>query len=241
MAFAWFRRRRRTADAPTLRPRRERRRPGPRVDVAEIAPEPLSFLGHIACVKLHAFQTLSALVAEVPDWSAREAVSAAAGRELERHQRVVAEIRRRDADPGECMQPFAPLVARFGEATRGADWLERLLGARIAGGLFDDFFATLAPGVRDDGSRVLAALVEADPHEGDALDAVLLDQIAADPQLGSRLALWGRRLVGDVLLVARAGIKLTGDPETDEYRTEPILTEVIAAHTRRMDKLGLTA
>ena len=40
---------------------------------------------------------------------------------------------------------------------------------------------------------------------------VLRDEIGADPQLASRLAMWGRRLVGDTLLVARSALHLSGN------------------------------
>jgi hypothetical protein len=51
--------------------------------------------------------------------------------------------------------------------------------------------------------------------------------------------MWGRRLVGDTMLVARLAIEQ--HPDASEERVDPVFTELIAAHTRRMDKLGLTA
>jgi hypothetical protein len=51
--------------------------------------------------------------------------------------------------------------------------------------------------------------------------------------------MWGRRLVGDTMLVARLAI--AQHPDASEERVDPVFTELIAAHTRRMDKLGLTA
>jgi LPS sulfotransferase NodH len=53
--------------------------------------------------------------------------------------------------------------------------------------------------------------------------------------------MWGRRLVGDTLLVARSALHHSNNLDSDEQRIEPIFTELIAAHTRRMDALGLTA
>jgi hypothetical protein len=47
--------------------------------------------------------------------------------------------------------------------------------------------------------------------------------------------------VGDVLLLARSALDLPEDTAPDDERLEPVLTELIAAHTRRMDDLGLTA
>ncbi len=82
--------------------------------------------------------------------------------------------------------------------------------------------------------------------------------MANDLQLGSRLALWGRRIMGDVLLELRAAFdnrklagitknkKLTIDEEravnlASYSKLEPLITELIGAHTMRMDALGLTA
>jgi hypothetical protein len=48
--------------------------------------------------------------------------------------------------------------------------------------------------------------------------------------------------VGDTLLVARSALR--GYDRLDastEREIEPVFTELIAAHTRRMDSLGLTA
>ncbi|MBC7591006.1 MAG: hypothetical protein H7226_08185, partial [Salinibacterium sp.] len=59
--------------------------------------------------------------------------------------------------------------------------------------------------------------------------------------LAARLAMWGRRLVGDTILVARSALRYTDNHISDEARIEPVFTELIAAHTRRMDALGLTA
>jgi LPS sulfotransferase NodH len=74
-----------------------------------------------------------------------------------------------------------------------------------------------------------------------AIATIVAEGIANDPKLGSHLAMWGRRVVGDTLLVARSAIHHTDNRNSDEQRIEPVFTEVIAAHTRRMDGLGLTA
>ena len=87
---------------------------------------------------------------------------------------------------------------------------------------------------------------------------VLVEGMKANPQLDSRLALWGRRLMGDVLLEVRAAFdnrKLAGTSKTkklsqdDERRVnleaysklEPLISELIGAHSLRMDAIGLSA
>jgi hypothetical protein len=238
--FPWFRRRRLSLDAPRLRPRREKKYQIA-ADLAEIAPELRQFLGQAACVQLASFERLSGLVAEVPGLTAKEAVGRAAARVFARHEGLVAELRRLGADPEREMMPYVAAMERFAAVTAGHDWAERVLGAHICDGLLDDFFVALARGVQSDGIKDLPALFAVDPDEGRALDELLRVSLAGDAQLASRLAMWGRRLVGDTLLIARSALKLTGDAEADDPHTEPLFAEVIAAHTRRMDALGLTA
>jgi hypothetical protein len=240
VAFSWFRRRRLNLDAPRLRPRREKRYDVD-PDLAEIAPELREFLGQAASVQLGSFERLSELVGEVPGFAAKEAVGRAAAHVFSRHQRFLDELKKIDADPEREMAEFAPLVEKFVATTRGHDWVERVLGAYVVGGFLDDFFAALAQGVKADGVRELPSLFAVDPEDGHALEQLLRAQMANDAQLSARLAMWGRRLVGDALLVARATLRLTGDAEADDPHTEPLFAVVIAAHTRRMDALGLTA
>jgi hypothetical protein len=203
-------------------------------------PDLLPYLAQAAYLQLEAFQTLSRVVSEVDDLAAKERISAAAGASLSKHQGIVAEIRRRGDDPAEVMQTFADAIDGFAALTTGADWRETLLAVRVTSGLLDDFFIRLAGGLPGDVGPRIAQLLGSDGGQ-DGLVEVLREQIGADPRLSSRLALWGRRLVGDTLLVARSALHLSGNAAMDDEHIEPIFTELIAAHTRRMDALGLTA
>jgi hypothetical protein len=203
-------------------------------------PDLLPYLGQAAYLQLEAFQTLSRVVGEVDDLAAKEKVSSAAGASLSKHQGIVAEIRRRGDDPAEVMQAFADEIEGFTALTTGVDWQETLLAVLVTGGLLDDFFIRLAAGLPGDVGPRIAQLLGSDGGQEGMME-ILRDAIGADPKLPSRLALWGRRLVGDTLLVARSALHLSGNPATDDQRIEPIFTELIAAHTRRMDALGLTA
>ena len=81
--------------------------------------------------------------------------------------------------------------------------------------------------------------------EPDREAAIIVEQLQAaidvDPAVASRLALFGRRLLGDAILLARSAIAGSGDRDHDEARMEPVFTDLIAAHSRRMDALGFTA
>lgn len=203
-------------------------------------PDLLPYLGQVAYLQLEQFQTLSLVASQAEGLRAKEVVATAAGHALSKHQGVVAELRRRGDDPAEVMKPFADAIEGFHAILVGADWRESLLSAIVAGGLLDDFFIRLAAGLPENVGPRISQLLGSDSGQEGVLD-VLRGEIQADPHLASRLALWGRRLVGDTLLVARSALHLSGNRATDDERIEPIFTELIAAHTRRMDALGLTA
>ncbi|GAB3609851.1 ferritin-like fold-containing protein [Humibacter ginsengisoli] len=235
----WFARRTPPVDAPKLKPRREQAA-GTRVDLHDIAPDLLPYLGQVAYLQLQAFETLSGVVQKVPSLTSKEMISLAAGAALSKHQSVVAEIRRHEAEPADVMAPFALAIDGFQAITIGRDWQETLLAVYVTDGLLSDFFMRLAQGLPGDVGPRAASLLGAQGST-EQLAGILELEIQADATLGSRLAMWGRRLVGDTLLVARSALKLSGNQRSDEERIDPVFTEIIGAHTRRMDALGLTA
>lgn len=235
----WFTRRPAPIDVPKLKPRREQV-VGTRVDLHDIAPDLLPYLGQVAYLQLQAFETLSLVVQQSPSLASKESIAEAAGAALGKHQSVLAEIRRHDADPSEVMAPFARAIDGFQLVTLGRDWQETLLAVYVTDGLLSDFFMRLAQGLPRDVAPRAASLLGAQ-GSSERIAGILSLEIQADATLGSRLAMWGRRLVGDTLLVARSALKLSGNQRSDDERIDPVFTEIIGAHTRRMDALGLTA
>lgn len=241
----WFRRllrrvrgSRPRAAAPTITPR------SAAVDVAKVrladlAPAPEAYLGRLAYLQLIFIENLGRAVMAAPTPAAKSAL-ASATRELGvAHEAIVAELRRLGADPAEAMAPHRLELDDYQRRTSGADWHEILVTCYLTHGFLADFSAGLAAGLpRALGARV-SAVVEV--HQGEqVLVRLLAEEIDGNPRLASRLALWGRRLVGDTMLVARGALAWP-DTGRDEERIEPVFGELVAAHTRRMDVLGLTA
>ena len=108
----------------------------------------------------------------------------------------------------------------------------------MTAGFLTDFFIGLSAGLPNSLQRRVEALLTISDGEA-VLVSELRSAIDASPRLASRLAMWGRRLVGDTMLVARSALQQGG--QLPEEKIEPVFTELIAAHTRRMDTLGLTA
>ena len=239
----WFGRRPQRNEAPRLSARGAPQ-PTEKVDISSLAPGVQHFLGQAAYSELGEFESLARAVATAPNLAAKEGLSAASGRALSKHHGLITEIRRRGHEPAVEMAPFVLSLDAFRAKTAGADWHELLLSCYLVGGLLDDFFIRLSDGLpRDIGPRVAQLLGE--DSGTDVLVHELQTAIELDQALGSRLAMWGRRLVGDTLLVARSAMPATdpanGPAGSNEARIEPVFTELIAAHTRRMDGLGLTA
>lgn len=236
----WFQRRRARIEAPRLRPRSSVEVPSTKVDLATLTPDLTTFLGKSAYLQLAIFENLSRVVRAAPSTESKSALSQVAGLALAKHQGLVAEIERHRADAAATMQPFVAEIDEFQRLTEGNDWFESLTSCYLTAGFLDDFLVRLASGLPGAAGTRVSAILEADSGEAIVV-AELLAAIEKNPRLAARLAMWGRRLVGDTMLLARWTLRPTDNHDSDEARIEPVFTELIAAHTRRMDALGLTA
>lgn len=238
--FEWIRGlRRKSAPARKIRSRGEANE-AERVELAEFAPGMLPFLGLTAYLQLELYEAATRGVSGAPTLKAKDALANVAGETLSKHHRLTGEIRRRGHEPHVVMEPFSGVIEAYVERIDTGDWHQHVLSLYLVGGLFDDFFASLATGLKD-GYRGEAIAILGEDTGRAQLKELLEEALAEDPKLSSWLALWGRRLVGDTLLVARAVLLLSENREFHADEVEPVFTELIADHIRRMDGLGLTA
>lgn len=210
-----------------------------RVDFAELAPSIDTFLGQAAYLQLGYFETLSALIAPTPELSDKESLSLAAGSALIKHRGLVSLIRERGDDPLDVMLPFREPLDAFRRATHGARPLETMLTVHITAGMLDDFYTALSASYGSVGHRAAQILLADDDRQ--TIVGILQEAIRADAEWKSLLALWGRRLVGDTLLVARGALRPNTLDAAEEKKVEPVFTDLLAAHSRRMAQLGLDA
>lgn len=236
----WFPWRKKRVVVPRLHTRGEANANVNKVDLAELTPSLEPFLAQAAYLQLTIFETLSGAVANAPSTESKEVVSRAASYSLAKHHGLVAELSRKGVDAGDAMQTYAPRIDEYRRRTRGETWYETMVTAYVTAGILDDFYRRLSLGLPADAARRVADVLDtADGHE--LIVGELKRAIEADPHLASKLAMWGRRLVGDTQLIARSALALPTIGRSEEARLEPVFTELIAAHTRRMDALGLTA
>lgn len=121
----------------------------------------------------------------------------------------------------------------------------------VGDGIASDFYREIATYVDPD-TRALVLSVCSDVETSDYVIAQVRAQIERDPKVGGRLALWGRRLVGEALSQAqrvaadRDGLThlLVGGvdhPGADLAEIGRMLARLTDAHTRRMQALGLAS
>lgn len=257
--FEWLKRLRRVAQQLTVAPRAEAKptRNTRAINLAPYTPEPKAFLGQLAYTQLANFEILTASLKYSPNTSFKAELSEAAARSFDKYRQLSKKLVELGADPAEQMNPFKERIAVFHSNTTGLDWYEIIVKVYLSSGLLDDFYARLASGL-DDELQVEVEKALRDRTFEKFAKRVLTDAVTQDPVLGSRLALWGRRLMGDVLLELRAAFdnrKLAHIPKSKILsveeenavnlaayaKLEPLISELTGAHSLRMESIGLTA
>jgi hypothetical protein len=255
--FEWLKNLRRKAQTLALPNREDRGRNRDNLDLGPFTPESRAFLGQLAYHQLSTFEILTNELKYSPNTSYKAELSAAASKHFLRYKNLAKSLEVAKLEPAEAMDPFVERIETFNSRLTGIDWYETLLKVYLTQGMLDDFYRRLAAGLEPK----LAAEVEkvlSDRSFEKFVVKVLNDAMEHEPKLRSRLALWGRRLIGDTLLEVRAVLddrhlagvpknrRLSAQEERDVRlkayeKLEPLTTELNAAHTGRMDALGLTA
>jgi hypothetical protein len=135
--------------------------------------------------------------------------------------------------------------------TEGKGWPENILRIFIVFTLLEDSYIRIARGLTP-ARRLKVEAMLSDNSLADFCHEALTAAINNLPQLTNDLALFGRAIVADALLEVRdmsSFADLMRDKPADPVELtreqfkilEPLTSELVAAHTLRMDSLGLTA
>ncbi len=211
----------------------------------------LAVLGLQANSELAAFSRLAADAALAPRVDDRLELCRLGGAAADRLARVEARVVELGGRPADVVAPFLGTYTDFDARTPARSWWERMLKAYVGFGVEDDVARLLARGVDPVTRDLVLALLTEDDH-GRLVVARVREAADADPALASRLALWGRRLVGEALGVVqrlaedhpelRALLERALPADDGGSPLQPRLFAVLTAeHTRRMGRLGLTA
>jgi hypothetical protein len=211
----------------------------------------VDLLGAIAYGEISAFERLAEDAKLAPTLEDKVAIAAMASAEFGHVARLRERLTQLGADPFEAMAPFQAPIDKFHEYTAPGDWYEGLIKAYVGDGMADDFYREIAAYLDTDTRDLIVASLEDSGHSAFVVDRVRA-AIAADPRLGGRLALWGRRLMGEALTQAQRVAAdrdaltalLAGGvdrPGLDLAALGRMFTRITERHAERMAELGLAS
>ncbi|MCR6031497.1 hydroxylase [Nocardioides sp. zg-579] len=209
----------------------------------------IDLLGAIAYGEISAFERLAEDAKLAPSLEDKVAVASMAAREFGKVAGIHARIAELGADPFAAMAPFRGAIDRFHEHTAPSDWYEGLIKAYVGDALADDFYREIAAYLDATTRDLVVSSLEDSGHAAFVVDRVRAG-IGADPRLGGRLALWGRRLMGEALTqaqrVAAERDALTAllaggidRPGLDLAAIGRMFARITERHAERMAELGL--
>jgi hypothetical protein len=211
------------------------------VDLGALAPPVADYLAGACVLQLALASELAAVSKEA--WSAKDAdaLMVASGIAMDRYRGFRKLLSDYEPDVPQALATPRETLQRHLDRLVTTRWYEAVGTVYVVMGFTRDFWHRLADGLPADVATAIQDIL-ADQGDEDLLFSVLEGVLAVDQRYTSRLSLWARRLVGDTMLICRSSLSPTfsRDKETD-ITLEPVFTEVLAGHTRRLDRLGLTA
>ncbi len=211
----------------------------------------VDLLGAVSYGEISAFERLAEDARMAPTLEDKVAIATMASAEFGKVAALHARITELGTDPFVAMAPFRDAIDLFHAHTAPSDWFESLIKAYVGDGLADDFYREIAAFLDTDTRDLVVASLDDDGHAAFVVGRVRA-AITADPRLGGRLALWGRRLMGEALTQAQRvaaerdalSALLAGGvdrPGLDLAAIGRMFTRITERHAARMDELGLSA
>ncbi|WP_310962382.1 ferritin-like fold-containing protein [Nocardioides terrisoli] len=211
----------------------------------------VDLMGVIAYGELSAFERLVDDAKLSPRLTDKLALDSMATAQFGHVQPLMDRITQLGSDPVDAMAPFVEPFDAFHAKTAPSDWLEGLVKAYVGDGLAADFYREIAAFV-DAGTRELIMDSLQDAGQADFVVDRVKQAIADDHRVAGRLALWGRRLMGEALSqgqrVAAERDSLaallaggTDRPGLDLAAMTRMFSRLTENHTQRMAELGLAS
>ena len=209
----------------------------------------VDLLGVLAYGELSAFDRIAEDARTAPTLRGRAALSLIAAAEMGHFRLLEEHLRGLGVPVEEAMAPFVAALDSYHASTAPRSWLESLVKVYLGDGLAADFYREVSgwlPGPTGE----LVGRVLADTGHAAFAEREVHAACEGDRRTRDRLALWGRRLLGEAVTQAQhivaerdelaefivAG-SVTGSGDIGGITT--LLRRVQSNHGKRMAKLGL--
>lgn len=207
----------------------------------------VDLLGVLAYAQLCAFDRLADDARMAPDLRGRAEMSAMAAVEFGHYERLAQRIVELGTEPAVAMLPFTAALETYHSLTEPSTWLEGVVKAYVGDGMAGDFYREVALFV-DDTTRELIHEVLTESGRAEFAVRVVQHAIAEQPSVAGRLALWGRRLVGEAMsqsqhvLADRDSLMMLMIEGTGDLSgVGGLMERITERHEQRMLALGLSS
>jgi len=215
-------------------------------DAGAVERASVDLLGVLAYGELSAFDRLAEDARTAPTLSGRAALSVMAAAEIGHFRLLEVHLSGLGVPIEHAMAPFVAPLDSYHASTAPRSWLESLVKAYVGDGLAADFYREVA-GWLPGSTGELVQRVLADTGHSAFAEREVRAACAASRQVRDRLALWGRRLLGEAVTQAQrivaerdelADFIVSG--ATDLTGIAALLRRLQSNHGKRMAKLGLS-
>lgn len=210
-----------------------------------LGPAVVDLLGALAYGELSAFDRLAEDARQAPTLTGRAALASMASAEIGHYALLEDYLAEHGVLIADAMSPFVATFDTFHASTAPKTWLESLVKAYVGDGLAADFYREVAEWLEAD-TKDLVLRVLADTGHSTFAEREVKAACAGDRSLRDRLALWGRRLLGEAITQAQQ-IVAERDPLAeliiggtgDLAGIGQLFKRMQSYHGKRMTQLGL--